>query len=68
MIDNIYLIEMTAKTRPNEIARDVAGLRRGSAVGVEPSRTRHAIASAIVRFGIFLNGSEYHCPEAACER
>jgi hypothetical protein len=68
MIDNIYIIESIAKTRPAEIAHAVADMRRGSAIGVEPSRTRRAIASAIVRFGIFLNGSSYHCPEAACER
>ena len=68
MIENMYLFEMQTKTRPIEIARAVADVRRGAAAGVDPSPLRRAVATAIVRFGIFLNGSAYHCPEAACQR
>ena len=67
-MDSYYALEMTAKTRPAEIARAVGAIRRGASVEAPPSPMRRTIASAIVRFGIFLNGSAYHCPQAACER
>ena len=64
MMDNIYIFDMTTRTKPDEIARAVADARRGAIAGVEPSPLRHAVASAIVRFGVFLNGRAYHCPGA----
>jgi hypothetical protein len=68
MIENIYLLEMTIKSKVAEITRGVDVVRFAAPSRGEPSRARRAVASAIVRFGIFLNGSAYHCPQAACER
>ncbi len=67
MLDNIYFMEMTTRWKPNEIARTVEHLRRSALVGVQPSPLRNAIASAIVRFGMFLNGNRYTCPDACSE-
>jgi hypothetical protein len=64
MIENLYLMEMTVKWKQQDIARGVEHVRRTSIAGGQPSPVRRAVASAIVRFGIFLNGSAYHCPDA----
>ena len=64
MMENMYLTEMTIETKVREMARGAEERRVRSQIDVPPSRLRHAVASAIVRFGIFLNGSRYHCPEA----
>ena len=64
MMENLYLMEMTTKWKQQEIARSMEDVRIGSIAGAQPSPVRRAVASAIVRFGIFLNGSAYTCPDA----
>jgi hypothetical protein len=65
---NPYFLEMYMVERQHEIQRAMneaqvrSGLRRG------PSTLRRAAGEAIVRFGLFLNGRSYHCPEALTQR
>ena len=67
MIENMYLTEMTIQAKVREIARSVEEQRLRSVFDVRPSALRHAVATAIVRFGVFLNGRSYHCPEVGAQ-
>jgi hypothetical protein len=58
MFDNVYLMEMTVRSKVQEIARGADAQRVREIVGVRPAPVRRAIASSIVRFGI----------EAPCRR
>jgi hypothetical protein len=62
-MENLYLIEVTTRSKQAEIAQGVAAARLAAEAGVPPSSARRAVAAALVRFGIFLNGSAYHCPD-----
>jgi hypothetical protein len=68
MLENMYLMEMTVRWKAKEIERAVAELRAGTLAGVRPSPVRSALAAAIVRFGMFLSGNRYTCPDAAPQR
>jgi hypothetical protein len=65
MFDHLLYVEIKVREQPEEIARAVAYARMASLVEHRPSPVRAAVAATIARFGIFLNGSTYHCPEAA---
>jgi hypothetical protein len=63
-MESLYDLEMRIEQRARETSRLVDERRSLALIDVPPSPVRRAIASAIVRFGIFLNGREYHCPDA----
>jgi hypothetical protein len=63
-MQSMYLIEMDIENRQRALERGAQRMRMQATLDVPPSPLRRAVASAIVRFGIFLNGRDYHCPDA----
>ena len=63
-MNSIYLIEMDIERKQRDLARGAEQLRLRSMIDVPPSPLRRAVASAIVRIGMFLNGNRYCCPDA----
>jgi hypothetical protein len=62
MIDSPYLTEIQIRRKIHEITIGAEDARIRSLIAAPPSPLRRALAAAIVRFGIFLNGGAYHCP------
>jgi hypothetical protein len=65
---NPYFIEMQMRLRQEEIERTVREARAPSRVAAPSIGLRLRAGSALVRFGLFLNGRAYRCPEALTQR
>ena len=62
-----YFMEITTKQKQEEISRigEHELLRAARPV---PSALRQSVASAIIRFGMFLDSGAYRCPDVATQR
>jgi hypothetical protein len=65
---NPYFIEMQMRLRQEEVARMLQDAHVRSALAPPRPRLRLRAGSAIVRFGLFLNGNAYRCPDAPRHR
>jgi hypothetical protein len=65
---NPYFIEIDAKLKQEELARAEHIRKLRQAAPHNPSPFRQSVASAIVRFGMFLDSGAYRCPDAATQQ
>ena len=63
-----YFMEMTTKEKQDEIARNIQQRSLVRAARPAPSPLRQSVASAVIRFGMFLDSGAYHCPDVATQR
>jgi hypothetical protein len=68
MFQSPYYLEMTMRWKQEGLARRADEVRAAAAAAPSVSPARRAVASALVRAGMFLNGGAYHCPEAQTQR
>jgi hypothetical protein len=64
-----HFIDMMITEKQQEMTRNAHEIRLArTAAARRPSFVRQSIASAIVRFGVFLDAGAYHCPGPAAQR